>query len=651
MIIDKSKLDEAKKALGDRTPDLIAEIMGLEQYDSKNRKALCPFHREDTPSFIWNPKLSNFHCFGCGANLDIIDAYMHTGLTFAESCEKVFEEAGVSYAFGEKGVRTKSQYRYPKLEQNEDMQAVYEYWDLRKISPNTLDAFDVRQDSRGNTVFNYYDLNDVLTMVKYKPSHKIDKKKGEIKSWCQKDADTTPLLFNMNRVNPEQPLLITEGEPDALAAYQSGYHNVVSVPLGANNYQWIEENWDFLEQFKSIILGFDNDEAGQKALKEVIYRLGSWRTKIMDIPEVIEHKGQKVNCKDINELLYFCGEKAVMDAVVNAKDSPVTSVIDFSDVQDIDLIDMDGIETGYQELDRELMRIFYGTLTILTGQPSAGKSSFINQLIANSIDQDKNVWLYSKEMPEYITSNWSMLSFAGPRNIKEYVSSKGTPYYKIPESIKSKIRNWARGKLFIYKDESPNELEEVYQSMEACVRKYGVKLLIIDNLMMLNMNVTTSDGKYEKQREIIKYLIDFAQKYNVAVILVAHPRKMMDTSQDVGTYDISGTSDIINLTHRSIGLRRVSKKEKEKGKKWGEFDVVLTVIKDRLLGKNEFSMGFHYDMASRRFFTNYEEYSKQFGWDDTVYDTELPVPDCLIDKAMELYKNGDEENKDYVREQ
>ena len=113
-----------------------------------------------------------------------------------------------------------------------------------KISPHTIDYADVRQDGEGNAVFNYYDTNDVLTMVKYRPSRKV--KKGENKCWCQKGADTTPLLFNMNRINTTVPLLICEGEPDCLSAIEAGFTNAVSVPLGSTNFHWIEENWDFL---------------------------------------------------------------------------------------------------------------------------------------------------------------------------------------------------------------------------------------------------------------------------------------------------------------------------------------------------------------------------------------------------------------------
>ena len=359
MLVDNEKLMKAKSKIAEQTPDLIAEIMNLEGYDARNHKALCPFHNEDTPSFVWNAKGGYYKCFGCSKTMDIVDAYVVKGKTFIEACEKVFELAEMPYAFGEKGVKTKSQYRYPKEEDSWERDKVNAYFKLRCISEDTLDYCDVRQDKNGNAVFNYYDLNDVLTTVKYKLTHTPDKSKHEMKSWCQKDADTTPLLFNMNRINPNKPLTICEGEPDCLAAIEAGYQNTVSVPFGCNNYTWIEQNWDFLEQFDSIILAMDNDEPGIKAQKEIIYRLGSWRTKVMNIPDVVEFNGKKVKCKDINELLYYKGKEAVLEAIINAKDTPVSSVVDFADVTDLDLADMDGVETGYKDLDKELMKVFF----------------------------------------------------------------------------------------------------------------------------------------------------------------------------------------------------------------------------------------------------------------------------------------------------
>lgn len=297
---------------------------------------------------------------------------MHKGATYNEACRKLFDLAEIPYSFGEVGVRTKRQYRYPKEVVCSDKSKVYEYLGIRRISPRTIDYADVRQDSEGNIAFNYYDQNDVLTMVKYRPSKKVSH--GQAKSWCQKDSDTTPLLFNMNRINVNAPLLITEGEIDCLTAIEAGFPNAVSVPLGAGNFHWMEENWEWLEQFDSIIICADNDDAGIKMQKECIRRLGSWRTKIVDIPrELTDKTGVTRAVSDLNEILYFAGPEYVMSCLSNAKDSPVPGVVDFSDIEDLDLDAMDGISTGMPGLDKMLMKLFYGTLNIVTGINGSGK--------------------------------------------------------------------------------------------------------------------------------------------------------------------------------------------------------------------------------------------------------------------------------------
>ena len=641
MLVDTQKLEQAKQQLANETPDLIANLMNLEQYDAKNHKSLCPFHNEDTPSFVWDKKRLRFMCFGCHATADIVDACMSTGMTFTEACERVFERAGITYTFGERGVKTQPQYRYPKEEPLNEKEKITEYYELRKISRETLDYCDVREDKYGNAVFNYYDTNDVLTTVKYKPSRKITK--GENKTWSQKDADTTPLLFNMNRVNPSQPLLICEGEPDCLAAIESGYKNSVSVPFGANTYTWIEHNWDFLEQFDSIILGFDNDEAGVKATKEVIYRLGTWRTSVMNLPISVEYNGEDTKVKDINELLYYKGKQAVLDAITNAKDSPVQSVVDFSSIDDIDIDSMPGIYTGFKEVDKVIGKIFYSMVTIVSGLPSSGKSSFLNQIIGNTIDNNEKVWIFSNEMNSNILSNWLTLSLAGTGNLKQYENSyTGEPFYKLPLETKKKIRDYYEGQLFIYKDDAPNDEDSLFISMEECVRKYGVRTLIIDNLMCIALNNESND-KYDAQTVFFRRLIKFAKKYNVAIIIVCHPKKLPNGVKEVDMYDISGSSNIINLAHLSFALRRVSKKEKEDAKCWyAKYDVMLSIIKDRIQGRNGTEIPFFYDNPSRRFYTTLEEYRRNFKWDEDEANSDLPVPEKLIDYAEEIY--GDKEN-------
>ena len=242
MLIDKKDIEKAKEKLGDKNAFLIADLLELDNFDEKNLKACCPYHNEDTASFIYNKRNYTFHCFGCNKTVDIIDVLMEKGNTFLEAAKYLFDKANVEYSFGEKDVKTRRNYRYPHEEPLNGKTNVLEYWGKRGISKNVIDYLDIREDLHGNGVFNFYDTNDVLTMVKYRPARTIEKHSGQPKTWCQKDSDTSALLFNMNRVNTSKPLLITEGETDCASAIEAGYINTVSVPLGAGNLHWIEEN-------------------------------------------------------------------------------------------------------------------------------------------------------------------------------------------------------------------------------------------------------------------------------------------------------------------------------------------------------------------------------------------------------------------------
>ncbi len=78
----------------------IAEVIGRYvplRRAGRHFKALCPFHKERTPSFHVNTEKQIFHCFGCGVGGNIFSFLMQQErLTFPEAVRQMAEQVGVT---------------------------------------------------------------------------------------------------------------------------------------------------------------------------------------------------------------------------------------------------------------------------------------------------------------------------------------------------------------------------------------------------------------------------------------------------------------------------------------------------------------------------------------------------------------------------
>lgn len=626
MLIPNELVLTAKEKLGQEAAEIIAKDLDIQNYDSKNLKGSCPLgHSDSTPSFIWNDRSQSFHCFSCGKNYNIIDHYMaFDHLTFLEATEKLFHKTDTKFLFGEKGVKTEKDYKYPHFEHSEDRLTVEQYALNRHISKETLDWVNIQEDYEGNMMFPYYDTNDVLCLVKYRPARKVEK--SENKMWCQKGSDTTPILFNMNRVDfTNGPLVITEGEIDTLSVIEAGYKNVISVPFGSNNFTWIEKSFEFLEKFNNIIIFSDNDAPGIAMRKEVIFRLGVWKCRFIDLPQTIVKDGKLIKIKDANELLYYTDKETVLDYIANAQEMPVVGVEDLAQIPDFDIESALGLYSGIEGIDKIIYKFLLGSVLVVTGKKGAGKSTLINQcFVCEPLQQGYDVFIYSGELDPGILKSWVELTMAGPVHTK----MKGDFIHLIEKNIRLKMEEWYTKRIWLYKQKS-NKIQDIIDKAIAITRKYGVKVWVIDNLTTIDLDANSTE-LLEKQKKLIVDLNDLSIMYGILIVLICHPRKVM-AGQDLVSDDVGGNGALTNLAPYVASVKRYDDKDKkgEKGAngKWRPGkepvveDVEIEIMKNRFTGRvGKTRLFFNY--KSYRFFLTQSELFKKFKWDNS----ENPMP-------------------------
>lgn len=169
-------------------------------------------------------------------------------------------------------------------------------------------------------------------------------------------------------------LTITEGEFDALAAYQmqGSQYPAVSIKNGAGSaLKDCKANFKWLDSFETIVICFDMDEPGQKAAKEVA-ELFAGKSKIM-----------KMAHKDASDYLKANEVKEFMKAWWEAEEFIPDSIIPSSELHDevMKPLQMPFCSYPWDGLNLKL----YGMrtseiITILAGS-GVGKSTFVKELL------------------------------------------------------------------------------------------------------------------------------------------------------------------------------------------------------------------------------------------------------------------------------
>jgi len=429
--------------------------------------------------------------------------------------------------------------------------AQFEYLESRGISRETATACGVVSGTvwiraRGEEVrcigFPYAN-SDGTTAIKWRDGAKNFSQSGAAQS-----------LWRIDDFNGGD-LVICEGELDSLSFQEASIFST-SVPNGApvgevknggsKKFSYLWDAKERIEKADRIILATDRDGPGNALAEEIARRVGKARCWRVPFPE---------DCKDANDVLVKHGKERLVEVMDSATPWPVSGLRNASEYRSeaLELYNGNfdqGIRSGIYDLDR-IYRVLPQTLTVVTGIPGSGKSTFLTWL---------SVQLAMK-------SNWSCAVLSAETSSQIHILQMasvylGKPYRGVSRMTEGELKkglDWVEGQ-FVFLDETDTDIQSVLERAHAAVLRNGVRLLIVDPYNFLTGG--HDDGSIANINRLLVSLKNFAVEHGIACWLVAHPTKMYRQHDGKvptpGGYDISGSASFFNVADAGITLGRVS---------------------------------------------------------------------------------------------
>lgn len=240
----------------------------------------------------------------------------------------------------------------------------------RKLTKETCElyGYGVGADKRNEPcqIANYYD--DERNLIGQKIRYK-DKRFKTIGHFTER-------FFGQHLFNSGRKLVVTEGEIDCLTVSQitGNKYPVVSIPSGVNSAKKVfEHNLEWLQNFDEVIVMFDMDDPGRKAVGTVVDLLPIGKLKIATLP-----------FKDPNECLLNNQPQAVVKAIFEAKEYRPDGIVEGVDLWE-QLKDEPDEVKGYPlpwdiALNKMTLGLRKGELIVVTAGTGIGKTTFVRQI-------------------------------------------------------------------------------------------------------------------------------------------------------------------------------------------------------------------------------------------------------------------------------
>lgn len=434
-------------------------------------------------------------------------------------------------------------------------------------------------------VADYRDQNGNIVSQKVRDKDKNFKTTGSHKS----DA-----LFGKHLWNGGKKIVVTEGEIDMLTVMelQDCKYPVVSLGHGASAAKkTCAANYEYFDQFEQIILMFDMDEAGRKAVEEAAQVLPAGKVRVAVLP-----------CKDANECHLNGHDREIMEQVWNAGPWIPDGVVSALSLRERIREHLSSEESvgllfsGCTGINDKTLGARGGEVIMVTSGSGMGKSTFVRQQALQwGTAMGKKVGL-------------AMLEESVEETAEDLIGLHNRVRLRQSDSLKREIIE--NGKFDQWFDELfGNDTFHLYDSFaEAETDRLLAKLAYMrsglgcDVIILDHISIVVSASGESDERKMIDNLMTklkgFAKSTGVVLVVICHLKnpdkgKAHEEGRPVSITDLRGSGALRQLSDTIIALERNQQ---------GDMPnlVLVRILKCRFTGDTGIA--------------GYMEYNKETGW-------------------------------------
>ena len=386
--------------------------------------------------------------------------------------------------------------------------------------------------------------------------------------------------------NGGRKLAITEGEIDCLTVSQvvgDNKYPVVSLPAGAQNAKaMFKKHMEWLNKFEEIILLFDMDDVGQKAIEEVSHILPIGKIKVAKLP-----------LKDANDMLMQNRSKELVAAFWDAKIWRPDDIICGTELYER-LTTTKVFETvsyPFQGLNTKTHGCRKGEISTFCAGSGIGKSQLCKEIIYHILKTtDKKVGYIALEESIERTAN----SIIGLELNRLLHLEPVTVDEEYDEAYQNTVGS---GRFFLYDHWGSMESDNLLNHIRYMCKALDVEYIVLDHLSIVVSGL--GDGDERRMIDnIMTKLRALVEETKVGLILVSHLKRPQGVGHEDGgrthLSQLRGSAGIAQMSDICCGLERNQQSQQHSNR------TTIRVLKNRFSGETGIACQVAYNAQTGR---------------------------------------------------